>query len=298
MLKKIILLLVLILLVGCKDKEIYDSLEGKYSTMSQTPYSSYDTYIADATALRTKLGEFLDKYPKSKFYAEVNSRFTTLTGILDSISQEKEEYATLKASYDKVSVEEEVQMLQRFLDKYPNSIKVNEVNQKLLDKKYEEFQINTSYFYDIKSLNYAIKLCDDFIKIVEGKSNLYKEKALEEKNNIENARNNVFVNEIYSKIEDFSLSNDASIRAEKVADNYMAGYDVAGSEANYKKMEVEENKVIFHFRIKAWDSVGIFWGWEDKNGEHLDEKPIQVVYEILGGNLDGVQGFKYKKIVE
>ncbi len=288
MLKRVLLFSVLILLFGCKDKQVYEKLEAKYQTFKNTEYSSYEAFGSDADKLKDEFEIFLTKYPKSRYYNESNERFRTLTETIDKVIEESKEFEDLGEQESNLSYDEALAVFQRFIDKYPNSIKKSEVEAKIGDFKYKVFEeALADGIYDIENLNRSINYCESFAKEIEKNSTLYRDKALEKKEQLEQTRLDVYSKEVLSFIpnmkEDAELQLDNEIRNQSKSlfpkfydENF--SYEFIKTEANLSKV-----KLIYNISKteRLFDTV-----------ENEANMRIALVYAIQGDDLVGVKGFE------
>lgn len=219
--KILFLITTLIIFSACsRDKKLYEQLESRVSLVNNTKYLEYDTYLKDTNELKKDLQKFTDKYQKSNYYLEIQKELEKTNTLISKITEEKKVFDTLKkdikATYTLGEAEKELLTFRFFLEKYPDSIKTNDCNEKISTLDLIIFNLKTSkVIINIKELNSLILLCQDYEKKYANKKT-FAEEIRTQKNKVELQRPLVFQNEMK---EAFKLQdNDAKVKLKKLID--------------------------------------------------------------------------------
>ena len=221
-------------LINKREDIIYNDIQTSYETCFNTHFQSYEEITTKMTLLKDELAILYEKSTTTKNKQLVEKYLSEIVKALHNIAIEKQEYIDAVGSKDVV-------MLNNFIEKFPNSLLINNVKERVDDIYYTELLENTHRNIEtIEDLNENLQLANEYS---------YKFFSMERKNSVsewiehlESRRKEILANEMVLKLDD--LFEEMEIKARHVALQYNPGLqieEIAVVSETQKEMKNSQN---------------------------------------------------------
>jgi len=214
------LIIIIILLISCENKksDIYIEISSDYRDIVFYKDTSYLELLHKINLFKKEINKFRLKYPEDENTTEFEKMLNDVKAKEYEISVEKNEYNKLfdlivdENSFD--SLEQYLQNITYFLNKYPNSIKKDYLKEKMDEFYFKQYLYeNDNNINSIDTLNKVIDNATKYCNIIQNP--VLKERIRSKINSLEQKRNIIHANEYSTKLN--NLLNEMEMKARELA---------------------------------------------------------------------------------